>query len=405
MNEPDMQAIAAWLVERGLAGASEPDLLHGFCARCRAAGMDLSRALAIVDTLHPVHEGRAFPWRSDGVEGPTVLEYGRTTEGEAAANWQHSIFNHMLATGADELRHTVAAAISAGFTQLANVHAEGHTEIVALIHHFAQEGVIGEMDCVYSYWCTRRPNGFDAAELAALRRLVPTLALAIKSASLARIATTLVEVYLGQDAGQRVLRGRILRGVADRISAVLWFSDLRGFTRITDSASPEETIALLNDYADAVISSVRAAGGDVLKLIGDGILAIFKADDAEQACRCALRAEADLRGRLGALNQARSASGQATTDVYLGLHIGEVSYGNIGSQDRLDFTVVGPAVNEASRIASMCRSADKEILLSADFVAAAGAEDRARCVSVGRYAFRGVRRPRELFTLDGASTM
>ncbi len=402
MMAAEIDAIAAWLIQRGLGGSSEPDLLHGFCARCRDAGLDLSRALAIIDTLHPVYEGRAFPWRVDGVEGPTVVEYGRTTQGEAATNWQQSIFNHMLTTGADELRHRFEDPGARSFTQLANVHSEGHTEVFALIHRFAQEGVIGEMDCVYSYWCTRRLEGFEDADLTVLRRLVPILALAVKCASLARIAGTLVEVYLGRDAGQRVLSGRIQRGVADRISAVLWFSDLRGFTRITDSASPDETIALLNDYADVVISSIQAAGGDVLKLIGDGILAIFKATDAEDACRCALVAEADLRGRLLALNEARSAAGRPTTSVYLGLHIGEVSYGNIGSDDRLDFTVVGPAVNEASRIASMCRSADKDVLLSADFVAAAAAQDRERCVSVGRYAFRGVRRPRELFTLDDA---
>ena len=233
-----------------------------------------------------------------------------------------------------------------------------------------------------------------------LRRLVPILALSIKSASLARIAGTLVEVYLGRDAGQRVLSGRIQRGVAEPISAVLWFSDLRGFTRITDSAAPDEIIPMLNDYADVVISAVHEAGGDVLKLIGDGTLAIFKADDAAKACRCALDAEADLRTRLAVLNAARTEAGRPITSVYLGLHIGQVFYGNIGSAERLDFTVVGPAVNEASRIASMCRSADRDVLLSADFVGTLDGPDRDRFISVGRYGFRGVQRARELFTID-----
>src|SRR5207253_3977288 len=132
-------------------------------------------------------------------------------------------------------------------------------------------------------------------------RLVPLLALAIKCVSLARIARTLVEVYLGHDAGERVLSGRISRGVADRIKAVIWFSDLRGYTKITDTAPPDEIIPLLNDYAAAVISAIHEAGGDVLKLIGDGTLAIFKADDPADACRSALRAEADLRRRVRAL--------------------------------------------------------------------------------------------------------
>jgi adenylate cyclase len=226
------------------------------------------------------------------------------------------------------------------------------------------------------------------------------LALAAKCASLARIAGTLVETYLGRDAGRRVLEGRILRGVADRIGAVVWFSDLRGFTRITDTAAPEQVIPLLNDYAEAVISAVYDEGGDVLKLIGDGTLAIFTAEDPARACRCALAAEALMRSRVGDLNARRSAAGLPVTDVYLGLHVGEVFYGNIGSPDRLDFTVVGPAVNETSRVAAMCRSAERDVLLSSAFAAAVHAEERERIISVGRYALRGVGRPQELFTLD-----
>ena len=159
-------------------------------------------------------------------------------------------------------------------------------------------------------------------------------------------------------------------------------------------------IPLLNDYAEAVISAIDDAGGDVLKLIGDGILAIFKADDPAQACRCALDAEADLRRRLASLNARRAAEGRPVTTVYLGLHIGAVFYGNIGSESRLDFTVVGPAVNEVSRIAALCRSADRGVLLSSDFRSAAPAEARDHIVSVGRYALRGVGKAQELFTLD-----
>ena len=257
------------------------------------------------------------------------------------------------------------------------------------------------MDCVCSSWSTDAPSGFADGQVEALTgRLVPALALAVKCASLARIAGTLVETYLGRDAGRRVLSGRIARAVADRIGAVLWFSDLRGFTRITDTAPPEQVIPLLNDYAEAVISAVHEAGGDVLKLIGDGTLAIFKADDPARACRSALAAEARMRERVAALNARRAAAGLPVTGVYLGLHVGEVFYGNIGSADRLDFTVVGPAVNEASRIAAMCRSVERDVLLSSAFAAAAREEDRMTFVSVGRYALRGVARAQELFTLD-----
>jgi adenylate cyclase len=233
--------------------------------------------------------------------------------------------------------------------------------------------------------------------------LVPSLALAVKCGTLARVAETLVETYLGRDAGQRVLSGRILRGVAEWINAVLWFSDLRGYTAITDTASPPEIIPLLNDYAEVVIGAVHDAGGDVLKLIGDAVLAVFNADDPAEACRSALRAEARLRRDLAALNARRAAERRPVTTVYLGLHLGDAFYGNVGSAARLDFTVVGPAVNEVSRIAAMCRSVDRAVLVSSDFAAATPAPEREALVSVGRYALRGVGRPQELFTLDATS--
>ena len=400
MDQPTLDKFAAWLVTQGLAGTSEDELLQRFCPKLRSYGVDISRVLMLVDTLHPVYEGRAFRWHADDIERSAVTTYGRTNEGEAATEWQNSIFYRMLADEQDERHLLLGEAEPMAFRNLAELQMEGHTAAVVMIQRFAEDGAIGELDSIYSYWCTRTPGGFKEADRAVLRRLVPILALSIKSASLARIAGTLVEVYLGRDAGQRVLAGRIQRGIAEPISAVLWFSDLRGFTRITESAAPDEIIPMLNDYADAVISAVHEAGGDVLKLIGDGTLAIFKADDAAQACRCALDAEADLRKRLVVLNAARAEAGRPVTSVYLGLHIGQVFYGNIGSAERLDFTVVGPAVNEASRIASMCRSADRDVLLSADFVGTLDGEARERFISVGRYGFRGVERARELFTID-----
>ena len=172
------------------------------------------------------------------------------------------------------------------------------------------------------------------------------------------------------------------------------------FTSISDGAEPDQIIPLLNDYADATISAIHDAGGDVLKLIGDGVLAIFKADDPSDACRCALTAEANLRRDLKALDERRAAANSPVTSVYLGLHIGEVFYGNIGSKDRLDFTVVGPAVNEVSRIASMCRSVDRDVVISAEFAARMSEPEKAGLVSVGRFALRGVGRAQDLFTLD-----
>lgn len=393
--------IGAWVIEAGLAGISEPDLLREFCERLTVAGMPLVRAIVGIDTLHPIHEGRIFRWHRDRTDLSAVSEYGRTAAGSDTEEvWRRSPFYRLIETGGSLLRRNLAQGDPADFVLLEELRAEGMTDYVAMMHRFAADGVIGEMDCVYSSWASDAPRGFAEEEASTLARLVPSLALAIKSASLARIAETLVETYLGRDAGRRVLSGRIARGVADRIGAVLWYSDLRGYTRITDAAAPEQVIPLLNDYADAVISAVQEAGGDVLKLIGDGTLAIFEAGDPAQACRRALQAEALARARIAALNARRGAAGLPVTQAYLGLHIGEVFYGNIGSVDRLDFTVVGPAVNEVSRIAALCRSVERDVLVSSAFAGAALPEERARLVSVGRYALRGVARPQELFTVE-----
>src|SRR4029077_14359046 len=149
----------------------------------------------------------------------------------------------------------------------------------------------------------------------------------------------------------------------EKIDAVVWFSDLRGFTRITDTA-PEQVIPLLNDYSDVIVSAIHEHGGDVLKLIGDGTLAIFTAEDRTHACTAALSAAISARDGIIALNKRRVAGGNPTTDLYLDLHVGEVFYGNVGGRERLDFTVIGPAVNEVSRIAAMCRSVDQPVLMS-----------------------------------------
>jgi adenylate cyclase len=179
---------------------------------------------------------------------------------------------------------------------------------------------------------------------------------------------------------------------------VLWYSDLPGYTQISDNAPPEQIIPLLNDYAEVVISAVHRHGGDVLKLVGDGTLAIFTTANRQDACLAALAAATQARKGAAKLNQNRSQAGLPTTAVYLALHVGDVFYGNVGSKDRLDFTVIGPAVNEVSRILAMSRSVEQDLLLSSSFANALDPEMRSRLVSVGRYALRGVAQPQELFT-------
>jgi adenylate cyclase len=408
MHEKRFSELSAWLTEAGLAGTPETEIVSGFCERCVAAGIPLGRGHVFVDTLHPVHEGRLFRWGYGPDEAP-MHEYGRTSvagldldsaafvDAQASDIWLRSPFYAMQQTGTSLLRHRLKAGTNEEFSLLPDWLAAGLTDYVAIISRFAAEGVIGEMDAVYSSWGTREPDGFGDDHIAALERVVPYLALAIKSISLLRMTRTLMETYLGRDAGQRVLSGRIVRGIAERIDAVVWFSDLRGFTRITDT-TPEHVIPLLNDYADVIVSAIHEQGGDVLKLIGDGTLAIFTAQDRKHACNAALTAAIAARQGVVELNKRRAADDQPVTDMYLGLHVGKVFYGNVGSRERLDFTVLGPAVNEASRIAAMCRSVDQPVLISAAF---AKVDDmKHRLVSVGRYALRGVSHPQELFTID-----
>ncbi len=199
-----------WLVSQGLTGLPENDLIRGFCERCRAEGLELSRGLVFIDTLHPIFEGRGFRWNDTETNESDSFEYGPTGEGDAAQNWRRSIFYHMLENGHDEMRIDLADCASLDFSMIDDLAAKGHRHFVAFVHRFGEAGTIGQMDCVYSYWVTRRADGFGEQGLSALRDLVPVLGLAIKSAA---------QVDIAQDAGPGLSRARCLRaGVARAIS-------------------------------------------------------------------------------------------------------------------------------------------------------------------------------------------
>jgi adenylate cyclase len=400
MNPTSRLQMINWLAGEGLTGLAEGDLVRGFCERCRLAGLELSRGLVAIDTLDPVFEGRAFRWTDTETNEGDTYEYGSSDEGEASEGWRRSVFYHMLENDRPELHLDLSEPSSHAFSRMEEVAGRGHRHIMGFVHRFGETGSIGQMDCVYSYWATRLPGGFDEHARSALRDLVPVLALALKSATVARIARTVGRVYLGRDAAEQVMGGRISRGVSERINAVLWFSDLRGSTAISEAIEPGEIIPFLNDYAEASIHAIHDAGGDVLKLIGDGVLAVFTGNDMAVARRAALLAEHQFRKNMRAINAKRSAANQLTTSAYVGLHVGEVFYGNIGSEDRLDFTVVGPAVNEVSRIASMCNSVEREFLASSSFLTGLDAVGKKYFVSTGRFALRGIGKSQDLYTLD-----
>jgi adenylate cyclase len=400
MNPTTRLEMINWLANVGLTGIPENELVRGFCERCRSAGINLSRGMVFIDTLDPVFEGHGFRWTDTDTNESDAFDYRSTSEGEAAARWRQSAFYHMLESGTHEMHLDLADPASLNFSMVEDIAAKGHRHFCGFVNRFGTAGSIGEMDCVYSYWATRHPAGFDEPSRSALRDLVPVLALAVKAATVARIARTVGRVYLGRDAAEQVMRGRISRGVTEWINAVLWFSDLRGSTTISESMAPDQIIPFLNDYAEAAIHAVHDTGGDVLKLIGDGVLAVFTGDDMAVARRAALRAEHLLRKNMRTINARRGAANQPVTSAYVGLHVGEVFYGNIGSEDRLDFTVVGPAVNEVCRIASMCNSVEREFLASSAFQTGLDSVGRKYFVSTGRFALRGIGKAQDLYTLD-----
>ena len=390
--------ILHWLAEAGLRGDEPNELFRAFCERCNNIGLPISYAVGLMDTIHPEFEGHAFEWRAQDT-GPRPLRTYSSESGPGRENWDNSVFNYLLTTGDVEVRRAVGKGAPTDFYRLPQLKEEGYTDVFARIERFTGKGSIGTMNAFYSVWGTRESDGFTDEQLEALRRLMPTLALALKSVGSIRIVKTLARVYLGQDAATRVFDGQVARGQADRIDAVIWLSDLKGYTAILDSALPEQIIPLLNDYSSVVISALHRNGGNVLKLIGDGVLAIFKGPDLAAAASRALKTEREVRRDLEYLNQRRTARKEPTTGLYAALHLGTVFYGNIGSRNRLDFTVVGPAVNEVSRICAVCKTSNHDALVSADLVKACQADRREGLIPVGEFSLRGVSEPIELYTI------
>ena len=233
------------------------------------------------------------------------------------------------------------------------------------------------------------------------RRPCPRLSLAMKAHAGHVIASGLLGAYLGEDAGGRVHAGSIVRGSVDNLRAVIWYADIRGFTPLSDSAPGPVVVELLNDVFEILTASLRDRGGQVLKFIGDAMLAIFPFEEADRAetCRRALDAAIEAMANIEALRCARAAAGEPFAPVDLALHLGEALYGNVGAIDRLDFTVIGPAINEAARIEALCEPLGRAVLVSAEFVAGMKAADP-RLISLGRHALRGVKEKKEIFALD-----
>jgi adenylate cyclase len=398
MTAVDQSKIAHWIVNAAVAGDGETEILAGTSERLNGAGLSLVRASLACNLLDPTFDARGVRWlrQAGGVEEA----FPRDNEDWAAENWERSPFRALVESGERIFRRRLDATYVRGeFPLLDRFQSEGATDYVAFAWRIGEGVLLGGGEGMAASWSTDAPAGFTEAQIDLISRIMPALTLVMMLRTNLRATSSLIGTYLGSDAAERVLAGNIVRGRADPIRAVVWHSDLVGFTRISDNESAATVLALLNDYAEAQVEQIEAHGGHVLKFIGDGILAIFPQDDTALACRHALDAAVELRDRIAELNQRRSAAGLPVTDTHIALHLGEVLYGNLGSARRLDFTVLGPAVNEAARIEALCGSLEQPIIVSSAFAEAAG-DARSRLVSLGRYAMKGVGRPQELFTVD-----
>lgn len=394
--------LARWIARAVLDGTSEPDLFAQCCERLSAHGLALVRASIATNLLDPTFDGRGLRWlRGQPAEGEA---FQRGDGGPLSEAWRRSPFRAVLEDPSGLVRRRLGASYVAGeFPILDELRAQGATDYFT-VRTTGDNATVSATGGMVSSWTTDSPGGFSEAHVELVREILPSLALAFMLETSRQTARTLVTTYLGQDAAERVLAGNIVRGRAEEIRAVVWFSDLAGYARLSDATDSHAVLALLNDYAAVQVEAIERHGGHVLKFIGDAVLAIFPDADDRVACARALAAAVDCRDRLAALHATRQAAGRPVVDTHLALHVGNLLYGNVGSPRRLDFTVLGPAVNEAARIEALCGSLDKPVIVSQAFAAAAGAQ-RSRLVSLGRYALKGIARPQEMFTLDDTAPL
>ncbi|MFT4960763.1 MAG: adenylate cyclase [Paracoccaceae bacterium] len=398
--------VADWLLQQGLAGLSEQELLKGYCQKLLDCGIPLMRLHVAERAFHPLYGGVGFDWLRDS--GVSQEHYERTTL--PAERWTKSPLYFMLETSKFEFRQKLADLDSDTpfpiFTELKQAGGTDYLAMALLFEAYDLEVKIDPKappDGALVSWSSDAEAGFSEADIATIKHSVPALGLALKSASNLLLAQNLLAVYLGADAGNRVLSGEIQRGSLQQITAVICYFDLTGFTSLTEETPGTALIAMLNDYFGVVVSLIEANGGNVLKFMGDGLLAIFGQDDVQLATQSALKSATQIRNHLRKRNIRRKAEELPFTDFTLALHLGEILYGNIGSETRLDFTVIGPAVNLTARIAGMHKSVGRRIIVSDAIVQAARVKDH-DLVSLGRFMLRGVSKPIELFTIYEAES-
>lgn len=411
VNPLDLDGFAEWLVERGLRGLPLEEQVEGFCRRTVEAGFPARRFNMSIGTLHPRLGARSYIWRPEGL---TTDEHLRQRGDEVSEAYLSSPIFHLRRSGEERLRRRLDTGAPDDFPLLAELREAGMTEYVARMIRFdaADAATLGsgplafgadspdQLQGIFFSCATDVPGGFDDEQLKVVGDALLYLALAVKSRSTFDVARTLLETYLGADAGQHVLTGEIDRHSVQKIRAVIWLCDLRGFSHVASRVPQEELVEILDAYLESMARPVLDNQGQILKFMGDGFLATFGLAhrEPEEVCMDALTAARQLLDFFPPFNARRRAARKRTLDFGVAIHLGEVLYGNIGASERLDFTVVGSTVNEASRIEGLCRPLQRKVLISSSFREAAAASGGG-LLSLGFHALRGIREPQEVFTI------
>ncbi len=381
------QPVIDYLVEEARRIDGAPEFLQVICERIVAAGIQLERCTAHARTLHPEIFGFTVRWLSD--RAPVYIPHYHGASTDAA--YENSAI-YWLFGGAERFRRRIGRPdVALDFSILPELKAEGFTDYVAVRLPFT------DGTCAALTLATRQAGGFDEEEIGFFDALLPYLALVFEARIGHRISENVVKTYLGEDPGRRVLRGEMRRGSGEVIEAAILFADIRGFTELSENLPGPEVIALLNSYFESVIDPVEGHGGQVLKLMGDGVLAIFplRRGGVKPASFAAATSAMAAFANLAEVNRVRGGAGLRTIRIGITLHVGRVIYGNIGATSRLDFTVIGPAVNLVSRMQGLCRRFGKAMLFSADFVHQSGIP----ALSMGRHQLQGVAEAQEVFAL------
>lgn len=378
-----------WIENFGRSAGSVSSLIHEVGTRFQACGLPLARLSVIVRTLHPQIAVFGYTWNG---ESGSMDEFTADHQSQSRESYQRSPVRQIIEGSPGIRRRLLNPDCPRDFPILEELAADGVTDYLILPVPFSDGR---SYSCS---WATRDPNGFSDEQVARIIQIMPAFSLVLEILAMRTVARNLMDTYLGHSAGVRVLDGEIYRGVNETIDAVIWISDLRGFTQLSDSFAPPVVLGILNDHFERVVGAITQHEGEVLKFMGDSVLAIFpiaKFAGPGQAADAALAAARDTRRSIAAGNAKRREKRLAEVDYGIALNLGEVVYGNIGAPDRLDFTVIGPAVNQTARIEALCKTLSRKVLVSHS-VAEATSE---RLESLGFQALRGVREPQEIFAV------